>query len=120
MAILNIPTSVTIPSSSWMNNNMSITSGTMVDTISTTNIDSTYVTIGEHGMTLQPSCDITIGDRSLKDFMDKVEERLNILRVNQQLEDKWEQLAELGRQYRELEKELLEKERMWKILKDSK
>lgn len=120
MSTLNIPTTVTIPSCDWMDNNMSITSGSTIDTIGSTTVSDAYVTIDNYGMTLKPGCDITIGDRSLKEFMDKVEERLNILHVNPQLEDKWEQLAELGKQYRELEKELLEKERMWKILKDSK
>lgn len=120
MSTINPPTSVTIPSNGWWNNNMSVTSSTMIDTISTTSGNDTYVTIDNYGMTMKAGCDITIGDRSLKDFMEKVEERLNILHVNPQLEDKWEQLAELGKQYRELEKDLLEKERMWKILKDSK
>ena len=61
--------------------------------------------------------DFKIGERSLKDFMDKVEQRLAILRPNEGLEARWEELKKLGDQYRELEKELQDKEKMWDILK---
>ena len=57
--------------------------------------------------------DIKLGDRSLKEFMSKVEERLNILQPNTELEEKWEALRVLGEQYRELEKELVSKEKVW-------
>jgi hypothetical protein len=61
--------------------------------------------------------DITVKGRSLTEFMDSVEQRLNILRPNTKLEAEWDQLRELGEQYRELEQQLLEKERMWQTLK---
>jgi hypothetical protein len=61
--------------------------------------------------------DIKFGDRSLVDFMDKVEERLGILRPNEELENRWDQLKELRKQYVELEKDLIEKEKMWELLK---
>jgi hypothetical protein len=67
---------------------------------------------------INESNDLCIGDRSLKEFMSKVEERLNILHPNPKLEDKWNELAELGKRYRDLETEILEKEKMWNILKD--
>jgi predicted nuclease with TOPRIM domain len=51
--------------------------------------------------------------------MDQVEERLGILRPNEGLESRWEQLKELRRQYQELEKDLLEKEKIMDILKDT-
>lgn len=69
-------------------------------------------------VTISDSHDLIVGDRSLKDFMAKVEEKLNILHPNPDLEDRWNELAELGKQYRKLEAEILEKEKMWKILKD--
>jgi hypothetical protein len=94
-------------------------------TFDTSNINiaagyTTYpsVNIANNGITMKPEADLKIGDRSLKEFMDKVEERLNILRPNPKLEDKWNELAELGKRYRELETEILEKEKMWNILKD--
>ena len=76
------------------------------------------VSIDTTGIIMTPESDLRIGDRSLKDFMDKVEERLNILQPNPTLEDRWDELAELGKRYRKLEAEILEKEKMWKILKD--
>ena len=61
--------------------------------------------------------DIRVKGRSLAEFMDSVEQRLNILRPNPQLEFEWDQLRELGEQYRELERQLTEKAQMWNILK---
>jgi hypothetical protein len=61
--------------------------------------------------------DITVKGRSLTEFMDSVEQRLNILRPNPALEAEWDQLRALGEQYRELEKQLTEKSQMWNTLK---
>jgi hypothetical protein len=61
--------------------------------------------------------DITVKGRSLTEFMESVEQRLNILRPNTELEKEWDQLRELGEQYRELEKQLTEKSQMWATLK---
>jgi hypothetical protein len=60
--------------------------------------------------------DITVRGRSLTEFMDSVEQRLNILRPNPALESEWDQLRELGEQYRELERQLTEKAQMWAVL----
>ena len=60
--------------------------------------------------------DITVKGRSLTEFMDSVEQRLNILRPNAALEAEWDQLRELGEQYRELEQQLAEKAQMWALL----
>ena len=60
--------------------------------------------------------DITVKGRSLTEFMDSVEQRLNILRPNPALESEWDQLRELGEQYRELERQLAEKAQMWAAL----
>jgi hypothetical protein len=62
--------------------------------------------------------DIKMGEQSLKEFMTRVEERLNILQPNPELEQQWNELRELGNRYRELEKELLEKNKMWEKLKE--
>ena len=61
--------------------------------------------------------DVRVQGRSLAEFMDSVEQRLNILHPNPQLEQEWDQLRELGEQYRALEQQLLEKEQMWQTLK---
>lgn len=61
--------------------------------------------------------DIQIGEVSLKKFMEDVNMRLNIMQPNTKLEKDWEELRELGDQYRQLEKELIEKAQVWNILK---
>lgn len=63
------------------------------------------------------NADITINGRSLNQTIQALEERLNMLRPNKHLEAEWDQLRELGEQYRKLEADLLEKQRAWEILK---
>lgn len=75
------------------------------------------VNITTDGISMEKGSDIKIGGKSLVDAIEKIEERLAILKPNPALEDRWDQLKELRRQYQELEKELLEKEKMWDILK---
>ena len=61
--------------------------------------------------------DIKIKGVSLSDRLDTIEERLGILRPNNDLEGKWEKLKKLGEEYRKLEKEILEGENIWDMLK---
>ena len=61
--------------------------------------------------------EVTIKGKSLTDMLDKIEERLAILHPNPDLEDKWDELKELGKRYKELEQEIIEKEKVWAILK---
>ena len=61
--------------------------------------------------------DITVKGVSLSDRFDAIEERLGILRPNNDLEGKWEKLKALGDEYRALEKDILEKEKIWDMLK---
>jgi hypothetical protein len=61
--------------------------------------------------------DVKIKGKSLTKLIDNIEKRLAILHPNERLEEKWEKLKILGEQYREMEKELLHAEEMWKILK---
>ena len=60
--------------------------------------------------------EVTIKGKSLTDMFEKIEERLAILHPNPKLEDKWDELKELGKRYKELEAEIIEKERVWAIL----
>ena len=76
------------------------------------------VHIDADGLTMKEGADIKIGGKSLVEAIEKIEERLGILHPNPGLEDRWEQLKALRQQYIDLEKELLEKEKMWKILKE--
>jgi len=61
--------------------------------------------------------EVTIKGKSLTDMFNKIEERLAILYPNPELEDKWAELKELGKRYKELEAEIIEKEKVWSILK---
>lgn len=61
--------------------------------------------------------DIKMGGRSLTQTLDAIEQRLNILQPNPELETEWLELRELGQRYRQLEAELLEKQKMWATLK---
>jgi hypothetical protein len=62
--------------------------------------------------------EVTIKGKKLTEMFEKIEERLAILHPNPELEDKWENLRGLRKAYMELEQEIIEKERVWKILKD--
>jgi len=90
---------------------------------------TTNTTAGQYsftGQNIQPSntvqirgegADLLINDKSLTTWMEKVEERLNILTPNPELEKEWDQMRRLGERYRKLEKKCQEKAAMWKQLK---
>ena len=61
--------------------------------------------------------EVTIKGKSLTDMFEKIEERLAILHPNPELEDRWKELQSLREAYVELEREIIEKERVWAILK---
>lgn len=61
--------------------------------------------------------DVTIKGKSIVDSLERIEERLAILYPNEELEEKWENLRGLRKMYMELEAEIIEKEKMWAILK---
>lgn len=61
--------------------------------------------------------DLKVKGKSIVESLDRIEERLAILRPNEELEAKWENLRGLRNAYMELEKEILEKQEMWDILK---
>jgi hypothetical protein len=61
--------------------------------------------------------EVTIKGKKLSEMFNKIEERLAILHPNPELEDKWDELKDLAKRYKELEAEIIEKEQMWAILK---
>ena len=61
--------------------------------------------------------DVKIRGVSLDERLNLIEERLGILRPNNDLEGKWEKLKALGEEYRKLEQEILEGEDIWNTLK---
>ncbi len=74
----------------------------------------------DRGGTIQlegTNADIKINGESLMETLRGIQDRLNMLRPNTELEAEWDQLRELGEQYRMLESELKEKSKMWNTLK---
>jgi hypothetical protein len=63
------------------------------------------------------NADIKFNGVSLKDTLKGIQDRLNLLQPNPELETEWDQLRELGEQYRKLEAEFKEKTKMWNTLK---
>ena len=61
--------------------------------------------------------DIKLKGKSLNDVLEQIEERLAILRPNEELEKRWEELRTLRNAYKELEAEIIEKEKAWDSLK---
>lgn len=61
--------------------------------------------------------DITIKGKRISDSLERIEERLAILYPNEELEEKWENLRGLRKAYMELEAEIIEKQKIWGILK---
>ena len=74
----------------------------------------------DRGGTIQldgTNADIRINGKSLMETLRGIQDRLNMLRPNPELEEEWDELQELGNQYRKLEAEFKEKSKMWKALK---
>jgi hypothetical protein len=107
-----------ITSASTMGYNWNSISSSQYTTVTGSSSYNSVVNIDTNGITMQEGADITIKGRKLSEVIDKLEERLGILHPNPELEDRWDELKELRRKYNELEKDLLEKEKMWKILKE--
>ena len=99
-----------------------------------TGSNTTYTISGGTGITQNPwstestmnagklnlngdNADLVINGRSLTDTLSRLEERLNILNVNERLEAEWEELRELGNQYRKLEEHIKSKIRTYEALK---
>lgn len=103
--------------------NYSITSSPYVYTSGTTGSysiapASNSVHINGDGIVMQDGADIVVGGKSLTQAIEKIEQRLAILKPNPELESRWQQLQDLREQYVEMERDLLEKEKIMKILKE--
>lgn len=111
-----------IPSISISGTGGSMLSHTGQNTVWTTNTTNPYTAMGAGSSSGKvhiqgENADLVIGNKSMKDWMEKVEERLNILTPNPELEKEWDDLRRLGERYRKLEKKCKEKADMWKKLK---
>lgn len=64
---------------------------------------------------------LTVGGQDITKNLDErlsaIEERLGILRVDEKLADRWAELGELRKRYRELEQECWEKDEIIRLLK---
>ena len=87
-----------------------IATGTDINSAMVVNQSGTIEIKGE-------DADIKINGKSMKTWMEQVEERLNILTPNPDMERDWDDLRRLGERYRKLEKKCQEKARMWQELK---
>ena len=101
------------------NSTVSITSGaTTAGTFTlNSNWDTSYndcITIG--GQTITES-KLKVLD-GLQDWQEEVNKKLAILQPNSELEEQWTELKEIRERYVKLEKELIEKNKAWDILKD--
>ena len=87
--------------------------------ISASNWTTNTLTVPPSGrMELQGAqADIVMNGVSLNDTLKLIQDRLCMLRPNRELEQEWDQLRDLGEQYRELEKQLIEKQRAWDLLR---
>jgi hypothetical protein len=87
-----------------------------------TSAGNPWITVNDHStLSVQGDADfngeVRVRGRSLAEFMEQVEQRLNILQPNPELEAEWDQLRELGERYRELERQCKEKSDVWNRLK---
>ena len=87
----------------------------------TSNVISTDPSLKGNSLSVKGNAEfegeVKIGGKNIAEMFEKIEERLAILHPNPELEDKWDELKELGKRYKELEAEIIEKETMWGILK---
>lgn len=123
---LGIPNSLL--NSSLMNNTLTSTASSILYTNTSPSLTTGYYTPMTTAPTLTGGSltvsgnanitgNITVEGINLVDRLDKIEQRLGILNPNSELEEKWDKLKELGESYRNLEKEIMEKEQIWKSLK---
>ena len=123
----NIPLNnitVTGGGSGYPSNHVYLVGGGSGGTLGTSNISASNWTTNT--LTVPPSgrmelqgaqADIVMNGVSLNDTLKLIQDRLCMLRPNRELEQEWDQLRDLGEQYRELEKQLIEKQRAWDLLR---
>jgi hypothetical protein len=96
--------SYTVPSTVWSTN---VATPTM-----TTNNGVTTMT-----QDVEIKGNLKVNGTDIGGLLAKIEERLAIYRPEPELEEKWEELRELSKRYKELVADIREKEKIWDILK---
>jgi hypothetical protein len=102
---LTVSPTYTVSAATWQNSSISNTTA------------ATLINAGGQIELRGDKADVVINGVSLKETLEGIQDRLDILRPNPALEAEWDQLQELGEQYRRLEAQLLEKQRMWSTLR---
>jgi hypothetical protein len=102
---LTVSPTYTVSAATWQNSSISNTTA------------DTLINAGGQIELRGDKADVVINGVSLKETLEGIQDRLNILRPNTELEAEWNELQELGEQYRRLEAQLLEKQRMWSTLR---
>lgn len=87
-------------------------------TINTASTNSWTGLSNNNNITLNgDGADIRVNGKSLGGAIDAIEQRLAILHPNPEIEKEWEELKQLGDQYRKLEAEIKAKIQVWDVLK---
>ena len=102
---LTLSPTYTVSAATWQNSSISNTTA------------DTLINAGGQIELRGDKADVVINGVSLKETLEGIQDRLNILRPNTELESDWNELRKLGEQYRKLEAQLLEKQRMWSTLR---
>ena len=127
---LTLPTTVSVTGTGGLYNTTVPSGGYTLTSSPNTNVTwstgtsnayqtNTTVNIDKDGVSIKEGADLVVGGKSLTKFIERVEEHLAILHPNPELEERWNQLKELRKQYIEMEKDLLEKDKLMKILKEA-
>ena len=95
----------TVPTSVWAN------TYTNYPTMSTNNGVTTMT------QDVEIKGNLKVNGTDIGGLLAKIEERLAIYRPEPELEEKWEELRELSKRYKELVADIREKEKIWDILK---
>lgn len=85
-----------------------------------TGVSGIYGDLTNNGLRVVGDADIEgtlkVAGKDIGESLSRIEERLAILHPNTELEERWQELRSLRQQYMELEAEILEKEKVYKIL----
>jgi hypothetical protein len=99
----NFSSSVTIPTTNYSPYNWTTTSSGTYTVSNTWTSSPSTVTIGTNGIDMAPGTDIKVDGKSLKTFMDKMEERLAILVPDPKKLEKFEALKKAYEHYKTME-----------------
>ena len=121
----NIPSYTVSASSPWITSGTGIGTGTVTWSPNTWTTSDTFTIASPHTKVNQggkiqlegENADIEINGKSLVAMLERIEQRINLLTVNAELEAEWEELRELGNQYRALEQHIKDKMKTWNKLK---